>query len=46
MRILYLQKAIEDLNYWKNSGNKIVIKKIVRGIKNIRCFPYLAGNVP
>jgi toxin YoeB len=30
MEIVYLPKAMEDLNYWVNSGNKSILKKIAR----------------
>ena len=30
MEIIYLPKALEDLNFWINSGNKAVLKKIAK----------------
>ena len=28
MEVIYTPQAVEDLNYWKKSGNKVVQKKI------------------
>jgi len=28
MEIIYSPKAVEDLKYWKNTGNKTIQKKI------------------
>lgn len=29
MEIIYSEKALEDISYWKKSGNKAAQKKIV-----------------
>lgn len=39
MEITYSSQAIEDLKYWKKSGNKIVQKKIQQLITSIEESP-------
>jgi len=40
MEVVYSPKAIEDLKYWKKSGNKIIQKKITSLIEAIQENPY------
>lgn len=40
MEVVYTPKAIEDLNYWKKSGNKIIQKRITNLINAIQENPY------
>ncbi|MFB9845144.1 Txe/YoeB family addiction module toxin [Mucilaginibacter ginsenosidivorans] len=40
MEVIFSPKAIEDLKYWKRSGNKIIQKKITSLIKAIKENPY------
>lgn len=39
MEIIYLQQALEDLLYWKKSGNKLIQKKISQLITSIEHTP-------
>jgi len=36
MEVIYSPKAVEDLKYWKKSGNKIIQKKITNLIDAIQ----------
>jgi toxin YoeB len=40
MEVIYSPKAIEDLKYWRKSGNKIVQKRITNLIEAIQQDPY------
>jgi toxin YoeB len=40
MEVVYSPKAIEDLKYWKKSGNKIIQKRITALIDAIQQNPY------
>jgi toxin YoeB len=40
MEVIYSPKAIEDLKYWKKSGNKIIQKRITALIDAIQQNPY------
>jgi toxin YoeB len=40
MEIIFSSQALLDLQYWKKSGNKIVIDKITRLIEHIQLSPY------
>jgi toxin YoeB len=40
MEIIYSLRAIEDINYWKKSGNKAVQEKISALIDDIIMHPY------
>ncbi len=39
MEIVYTDEALEDLLYWKNSGDKIIQKRIKKIIENIKLTP-------
>jgi len=40
MEIVYLRQALDDLKYWKKSGNKIVQKRITQLIDSIEKTPF------
>jgi toxin YoeB len=40
MEVIYSPKALEDLKYWKKSGNKIIQKRITALIEAIQQNPY------
>jgi len=40
MEVIYSPKAIEDLKYWKKTGNKAIQKKITSLIRAIQENPY------
>jgi toxin YoeB len=40
MEIIYSPRAIEDLNYWRKSGNKIIQKKIEKLLEAIQENPF------
>ena len=45
MEIIYLQEALNDINYWKKSGNKSIQKRIQSSSKALRTRPTKAlGN--
>ncbi len=46
MEIIYSLKAIEDIGYWKKSGNKVVQEKISALINDIILHPYTGIGKP
>lgn len=40
MEVAYLEKAIEDINFWRKSGNKNIQKKIAQLIESVKETPY------
>ncbi|WP_295721109.1 Txe/YoeB family addiction module toxin [Mucilaginibacter sp.] len=40
MEIIFSPQAMEDLDYWKKSGNKIIQKKIQQLIESIQETPF------
>ncbi len=40
MEIIYSEKAQRDIEFWKKSGNKSVMKKITALIEDIINHPY------
>jgi toxin YoeB len=46
MEIIYSLKALEDINYWKKSGNKAVQEKISALINDILKHPYTGIGKP
>lgn len=40
MEIVFLPQALEDLEYWKKSGNEKVLKKIRQLLENIQQTPF------
>jgi toxin YoeB len=46
MEIVFSQKAIDDINYWKKSGNMLVQKKISMLLIDIVKHPYSGIGKP
>jgi len=46
MEIIYSLKALEDISYWKKSGNKAVQEKISELIDDIIKHPYTGLGKP
>ena len=46
MEIIFSPKAIEHLQYWKKSGNKIVMERINRLLKEIQQTPFEGAGKP
>ena len=46
MEVIYLQQALEDLKYWKNSGNKSIQNRISLLLKSIEETPYKGIGEP
>jgi toxin YoeB len=46
MEIIYSLKALEDIRYWKKSGNKAVQEKISALIEDIILHPYTGIGKP
>jgi len=46
MEIIYSLKALEDISYWKKSGNKTVQEKISALIDDIIMHPYTGIGKP
>lgn len=40
MEVIYLQEALNDLKYWKISGNKAIQKRIIKLIQSIQETPF------
>lgn len=40
MEVIFLPEAVEDLRYWRKSGNEAVQKKITQLVKAIRANPF------
>jgi toxin YoeB len=40
VEVIYLQQALDDLSYWKKSGNRTIQNKISKLIKSIEETPY------
>ena len=46
MEIDFLDKALEDINFWKNSGNKTIQKRITKLLESISESPYSGIGKP
>ncbi|MFC1224000.1 Txe/YoeB family addiction module toxin [Pedobacter sp. BG31] len=46
MEIIYTPRAIEDLEYWRKSGNKLIQKKISALIEAIELNPFAGIGKP
>ena len=46
MEIIYLPKAIEDLDFWIKAGNKIILKKIAQLTEAIIENPFEGTGKP
>ena len=40
MEIIYTNRAINDISYWKKSGNKTIQNKITKLLKSIEATPF------
>lgn len=40
MEIIYTDRAVEDISFWKKSGNKSVQNKITKLLKSIEKTPF------
>lgn len=46
MEIILLEQAKKDLEYWKKSGNKIIMNKITALLKDMEKHPYTGIGKP
>lgn len=46
MEIILLRQARKDLEYWKKSGNKAIMKRITELLKDIAAHPYTGIGKP
>ena len=46
MEVEFLDKAIEDIDFWKKSGNKTIQSKITKLLESIRLTPYSGIGKP
>ncbi len=46
MEIEYLDKALDDIEFWKKSGNKSIQKKITKLLESISETPYSGIGKP
>ena len=46
MEVEFLDKAIEDIDFWKKSGNKTIQSKITKLLESIRMTPYSGIGKP
>ena len=46
MEVAYNRKALDDLKYWKSTGNKIIQAKITALIKDIQVQPFKGIGKP
>ncbi len=46
MEVVFLPTAIDDLQFWKQSGNTIILKRIRQLIEAIQLSPYTGIGKP
>ena len=46
MEIIYSEKAQEDIEYWKKSGNKTVMNKITALLNDLAAHPFTGIGKP
>lgn len=46
MEIIYSDKALDHIKYWKKSGNKVVQKKIAELLEDIMLHPFSGKGQP
>ena len=46
MEIIFLKQAEKDREYWKKSGNKIIMNRITDLLKDIAAHPYTGIGKP
>ncbi len=40
MEVIYSEKSLKDIAFWKKSGNKVIMNKITALIEDIQLHPY------
>jgi toxin YoeB len=40
MEVAYTEKAMDDISFWKNNGNKKIMAKISALVENIKLTPF------
>ena len=45
-RIVLTEQAKEDYLFWKSSGNKVILNKIVRLLEDMSAHPYIGIGKP
>ena len=40
MEIVFSQESLEDLNFWKQSGNEKIQNRIIQLLESIKATPY------
>lgn len=46
MEIIFSSQALEDIDYWKKSGNKAIMSKITRLLEDITEHPFTGIGKP
>ena len=46
MEVVYKDQAIEDIKFWKRSGQKIIQDRIARIVEDIKLHPYTGLGKP
>ena len=46
MEIVFLEQAEKDREYWKKTGNKVIMKRITALLKDIAEHPYIGIGKP
>ena len=46
MEIIFSPKALEDIEYWKKSGNKVIMNKITLLLEDIAIHPFTGIGKP
>ncbi len=46
MEIVFLEQAEKDREYWKKTGNKVIMKRITTLLKDIAEHPYIGIGKP
>ena len=46
MEVAYSPKALEDIRYWKKSGNRKTQERIATLIEDIKCHPFTGIGKP
>ena len=46
MEVAYSSKALEDIDYWKETGNKKIQEKITQLIEDIQSHPFTGIGKP
>lgn len=46
MEIIFSSQALDDIDYWKKSGNKTIMNKITRLLEDITAHPFTGIGKP